>query len=145
MDNNLDIKMILKNNGKMPEYGTDGSAGADIFINEDVMLEPQEIKKVSTGIFLEIPYGFEGQLRIRSSIGNQGVMLSNSVGTIDSDYRGEIKLSLLNMSNEKKSFSKYNKIAQIIFAPVKKGIFNIVENLDTTFRNNGGFGSTGIN
>lgn len=142
---NITIK-VLKNNAIIPLYKTSGAAGCDISSIEDyIIIYPNERIFVSTGLYMEIPEGFEAQIRPRSGLAcNRGVTVMNSPATIDSDYRGEIKVCLVNLGNEKQIIKKGDRIAQLVFAPVFKADFHVVYSLDETERGQGGFGSTGV-
>lgn len=128
-------------------YMTNGAAGFDLCaaVSSDVVLSPSEYKAIETGICIQIPAGYEGQVRPRSGLAlNHGITLLNSPGTIDSDYRGEIKAILVNLSNEDFVIHRGDRIAQIVFAKVENPLIEIVDELETTKRGKGGFGSTGI-
>jgi len=128
-----------------PRYAHKGDSGVDLHAAEDYVLKPMERKLIGTGIKLEIPYGYEGQVRPKSGLAlNHGISHANAVGTIDSSYRGEIKVPLINLSNESYKIEKGKKIAQLIFAKVEEIDFEEVEELNSTTRNEGGFGSTGL-
>lgn len=142
---NLKIKNISKNS--LPEYATKGSSGLDLRANllDDIILKPLERKLIPTGLFVEIPLGFEGQIRARSGLAiKHGITLINSVGTIDSDYRGELMIPLVNLSNEDYIIRDSERIAQLIIAPYERVEIIEVDDLSTTDRDSGGFGSTGI-
>ena len=131
--------------GNVPKYETNGSAGVDLSSNEDCILLPNETKAVSTGLFLEIPEGYEAQIRPRSGLAlKHSITILNSPGTIDSDYRGEIKVIITNLGKESFEIKKGFRIAQMVFAPVVKADFEVVSNLNNTERGKGGFGHTGI-
>jgi dUTP pyrophosphatase len=143
----LSVKIKLAPKAKIPEYKSKGSAGADVYASLDspVTIEPGQIKLIPTGISVEIPEGYEAQIRPRSGLAvNHGLTLLNTPGTIDSDYRGEIKIILANFGQ--KSFIVENgmRIAQMIFCRVYRVEFRITDNINTTERNTGGFGHTGI-
>lgn len=128
----------------LPEYKTEGSAGADIRSAVNCSLISGEWMPVPTGLFVEIPVGYEIQIRSRSGLAaNDGVFVLNSPGTIDSDYRGEIKIILMNVGKKTFKIEKGDRIAQMVIAPVKQCEFELVYDLNETERNNGGFGSTG--
>ncbi|OHB32345.1 MAG: deoxyuridine 5'-triphosphate nucleotidohydrolase [Desulfuromonadaceae bacterium GWC2_58_13] len=132
---------------QLPRYMTDLAAGMDIFACLDVplILPSGQRALVPTGIALAIPPGFEGQVRPRSGLAlKQGVTLVNSPGTIDADYRGEIGVIVINHGSEEVRIADGDRIAQMVFAPVCRGIFEVVEELDATSRNQGGFGHTGV-
>lgn len=130
----------------MPAYETSGSAGMDLraFIEEEIVLKPLERKLVATGLFIELPEGYEAQLRPRSGLAfKHGISLPNTPATIDSDYRGEIKIALINLSNENFVVKTGERIAQMIIAKHEKAELIQVETLNETKRGEGGFGSTG--
>ena len=128
-----------------PRYAHKGDSGVDLHAAENYVLKPMERKLIGTGLKLEIPYGYEGQVRPKSGLAlNHGISHANAVGTIDSSYRGEIKVPLNNLSNESYKIEKGKKIAQLIFAKVEEIDFEEVEELNSTTRNEGGFGSTGL-
>ncbi|MDD5086980.1 MAG: dUTP diphosphatase [Candidatus Nanoarchaeia archaeon] len=130
----------------IPCYAHDGDAGVDLYSDEDCVLKPGERKLVKTGIKISIPYGYEAQVRPKSGLAlNHGISLCNSVGTIDSGYRGEICVILINHGSEEFKVKKAIKIAQMVFNKFKEAEFQEVEELDETKRNQGGFGSTGLN
>jgi dUTP pyrophosphatase len=135
----------LKNEAIIPSYQTKEAAGFDLHSIEDVILNPGERKLIGTGLAFEIDYGFEVQIRPRSGLAyKKGISVLNSPGTIDSDYRGEIKILLINHSNEKFKIKKGDRIAQAVVAPVIQAEIVEVEELSETKRGKGGFGSTGI-
>lgn len=144
--NTCKIKIIAENGAKIPSYQTDGAAGADIsaFLKEDFVLKAGERAIVPTGIKIAIPLGFEIQVRPRSGLAaKNGVTVLNTPGTIDSDYRGEIKVILINLGKEDFIIKNGERIAQLVVSPVTKGTFEIVDSLDATERGENGFGSTG--
>ena len=131
----------------MPHYATEGAAGMDIRANlqETIVLQPLERKLIPSGIFLEIPIGYEVQVRPRSGLAlKHGITCLNSPGTIDSDYRGELQVLLINLSNEPFSINNNDRIAQMVVAKVEKAVLMLVQQLNETERNAGGFGHTGI-
>ncbi len=131
---------------ELPKYQTEGSAGMDLTAacGGDVTILPGERKLVPTGICLAIPHLYEVQIRPRSGLAlKNGITLPNSPGTIDSDYRGELQVILLNSGQEPFVVKRGMRIAQMIVAPVVKASFQIVDNLDDTVRSAGGFGHTG--
>jgi len=141
----LTIKMQKVFNVPTPSYAHKGDAGVDLYAAEDITLRPMERKLVSTGLRLEIPYGYEGQVRPKSGLAiNHGISHANAVGTIDSSYRGEIKVPLINLSNKEYKVEKGKKIGQIIFAKVEEAVFEEAEQLSETTRQENGFGSTGF-
>ena len=130
----------------IPEYKTAGAAGADVcaLVESPVELNPGDRALIGTGLFFAIPDGYEIQVRPRSGLAaKNGVTVLNTPGTIDSDYRGERKVILINLGKEKFTVNPGDRIAQIIVAPVTRGRFVVVEELDQTERGSGGFGSTG--
>lgn len=140
----INIK-LLNEKAIVPTYGSTYSAGADIYacIDEKISIKPNETVFINTGIAFEIPVGFVGLVYARSSLGCKfGLAPSNKVGVIDSDYRGELIVSLHNHSNEIREINPNDRIAQIVFTPYLKGNFNIIDNLSDTIRGEGGFGST---
>jgi dUTP pyrophosphatase len=146
----MDLKIKrIERNGKQPVfpcYGSDGAAGIDLtaFVDEEVTILPSEIVIVPTGICVEIPQNYVGLLFVRSSLGvKHGITLSNSVGVIDSDYRGEIKIGLCNTSSIKYTVQQGDRIAQLVLVPYLKVNVSETDELSSTERNQGGFGSTG--
>lgn len=144
MNNILQIKK-LDEKAKIPTYGTEYSAGADLYALLDSSLEikPGEVKMISTGLAMAIPNGYVGLIYARSSLGTKkGLAPANKVGVIDSDYRGEIKVCLYNHSEKTQTIEPFERIAQIVFTPYLQVEFNEVNELDETIRGEGGFGST---
>lgn len=142
----MQIRIINKSNNPLPAYETSGSAGMDLraFLSEEVLLKPLERKQISTGIFIELPEGYEAQIRPRSGLAFKfGITLPNAPATIDSDYRGEIKVALINLSNENFTVKNGDRIAQMIIAKHEKAEWIQTEVLNETARGEGGFGSTG--
>jgi dUTP pyrophosphatase len=128
----------------LPRYETDGAAGMDLRADEPFALAPGERRLVPTGLALEIPPGHEGQVRARSGLAaRHGVALVNAPGTIDSDYRGEVKVILVNLGEAPVSFARGDRIAQLVVAPVTRVEVVVAEELAETDRGSGGFGSTG--
>ena len=143
---NVEIKIINTSNNQLPGYATPGSSGLDLRANitEPLTLKPLERSMVPTGIFLEIPLGYEAQVRPRSGLAaKHGITCLNSPGTVDSDYRGEVKIILINLSNEAHIINHGDRIAQMVICKVEIGGFKQVEQLESTARGEGGFGSTG--
>ncbi len=141
------VKIKKTNDFKMPQYKTEGSSGMDLSadIDDPIVLKPMERYLVPTGIFIEIPIGYEAQIRARSGLAiKNGISLVNGIGTIDSDYRGEIKVILINLGGEDFTISRGDRIAQMIFAKVEIAEIEEVEIVDETARGSGGFGHTGI-
>lgn len=142
----MQIRIINKSNNPLPAYETKGSAGMDVraFTEKEILLKPLERKLVSTGLFLELPEGYEAQIRPRSGLAfKHGISLPNSPATIDSDYRGEIKVALINLSNENFVVKNGDRVAQMVIARHEKAELTQVEELNETKRGEGGFGSTG--
>ncbi len=128
----------------LPRYETAGAAGLDLRADEPFALAPGERRLVPTGLALEIPPGYEGQVRPRSGLAvRHGIALVNAPGTIDSDYRGEVQVILVNLGQAPVSFARGDRIAQLVIAPVTRAALEVVEDLTATDRGAGGFGSTG--
>lgn len=141
------IKIINKSKNEIPKYQTENSAGVDIraSLDEDLVLKAGEFKLVSTGIYLEIPSSYEVQIRARSGLSiKHGIGLVNGIGTIDSDYRGEIKVPLINFSKEDFTVENGMRIAQMVLSKYEKINFEEVDELSDSERQDGGFGSTGV-
>lgn len=141
------IKIINKSKNDIPKYQTENSAGVDIraSLDEDLVLKAGEFKLVSTGIYLEIPSSYEVQIRARSGLSiKHGIGLVNGIGTIDSDYRGEIKVPLINFSKEDFTIENGMRIAQMVLSKYEKIDFEEVDELSDSERQDGGFGSTGV-
>ena len=133
--------------GRLPRYETDGSAGMDIqaYLKEPVELNPGMRALIPTGLFMEIPSGYEVQIRARSGLAvKYGIGLTNGIGTIDSDYRGEIKISLINLGQESFTVNDGDRIAQMVAAKYVKVSLKKTEKLSETERGRGGFGHTGV-
>ena len=142
----VNIKIINRSNNALPEYATADSSGMDIraAINEPLTIKPLERALVPTGLFIEIPNGYEAQIRPRSGLAiKNGITCLNTPGTIDADYRGEIKIILINLSNEQHAIQPGDRIAQMIIQKVEKAFLVPVIELNETERNAGGFGHTG--
>ena len=147
--NEINVKIWREANTiKIPEYATPGSSGVDLCSMKYCILKPGELTLIPTGIRLEIPDGYEGQIRPRSGLAlNNRIIIPNTPGTIDSDYRGEIMVMLLNMGTEPFSLSFGDRIAQLVFVPIARATFEPVKEqkeLGQTKRGTGGFGSTGL-
>jgi len=130
----------------LPQYMSDRAAGMDLFaaIDGDVTIQPQEAALVPTGFAVAIPAGFEGQIRARSGLAiNYGLAVINAPGTIDSDYRGEIKVALINLGKKPFTIHRGDRIGQMIISRVYRAQWDLREDLDETDRNEGGFGHTG--
>lgn len=144
----LTVKIINQSNNPLPAYATPGASGMDIraFLSSPVIIQPMERSLIPTGLFVEIPEGYEIQVRPRSGLAiKQGITCLNTPGTIDSDYRGEIKVILINLSNEPQSIQPGDRIAQIIVQRVEQAQWETAETISVTSRNEGGFGHTGKN
>lgn len=142
----LNVKVKTDDLKLIPVYASLKSSGADLRSNEEFELEPGHRKIVSTGIVLEIPCGYEGQVRPRSGLAAQrGITILNTPGTIDSDYRGEIKVIMFNTGQEILIVHKYDRIAQLVICPIIQAAFFISDVIGGTERGSGGLGSTGIN
>lgn len=131
----------------LPEYKTTGASGMDLSagIDKDIVLKPMERKLIPTGIKIEVPMGFEAQVRPRSGMSiKQGLTLVNCTGTIDADYRGEIKVPMINLSGETQIIKNGDRIAQMVIMPIAIADIKIVDELSQTLRGEGGFGSTGF-
>jgi len=141
------VKILLKRlnpNSIIPTYMTKGSSGMDLYSAEEKVIPPGKWEVISTGIAVEIPYGYEGEIRSRSGLAkNYGIFVLNSPGTIDSDYRGEVKVILMNLGNEPFKVNIGDRIAQLVIGPVTRVEVSEVEELSNTERNDGGFGHTG--
>lgn len=137
---------ILKEGAVVPEYKTEGSAGMDLTacLSENLILPKGEVVFVTTGLAMAIPEGYEGQIRPRSGFSTKHrIIMPNSPGTIDSDYRGEVLIPLLNLSGEDFVLEPGTRVAQIVFQSVAKLTVKLVPKLEATVRGSGGFGSTG--
>ncbi|MFN2437853.1 MAG: dUTP diphosphatase [Chitinophagaceae bacterium] len=140
------IKLINKSNNPLPQYATEGAAGMDIraFLEEPVQLKPMERTLIPTGLFIELPPGYEAQVRPRSGLAiNQGITCLNSPGTIDSDYRGEIKIVLVNLSGQNQIIQPGDRIAQMVIQKFERATLKLVTELNKSLRAENGFGSTG--
>lgn len=146
MASSIIIKTVNQSGNELPHYATNGAAGMDIraHLTGPVTLNPLERKLIPSGIFMEIPEGYEIQIRPRSGLAlKNGITCLNTPGTIDSDYRGELKILLINLSNEPQVISNNDRIAQLILAKVEKAEILPVQQLNETERAAGGFGHTG--
>ena len=142
----LAIRVINKSSNPLPTYATKGSAGMDLRANleQAITLEPLDRCLVPTGLFIELPEGYEAQIRPRSGLAvKQGITCLNTPGTIDSDYRGEIKVILINLSKEPQVIQHSDRIAQMVINKVETAALLLVEEIDETVRGEGGFGHTG--
>ncbi len=142
----MKVRIINKSNHRLPAYETNHSAGMDIRASLDtpIVIKPLERAMVSTGLFIELPEGYEAQIRPRSGLAaKKGITVLNSPGTVDADYRGEIKVILVNLSNENFSIENGERIAQMVIASHQRVEWTVAEELMETERGAGGFGSTG--
>lgn len=138
---------VISLSGILPQYETEGSAGMDIkaYLEEPVTLKPGKRALIPTGLFMEIPEGFEVQIRARSGLAvKHGIGLTNGIGTIDSDYRGEIKVSLINWGEEDFTINNGERIAQMVVSRYEKAKLEKAEVISETTRGSGGFGHTGL-
>jgi dUTP pyrophosphatase len=147
MSTTIKIKTVNISSNDIPHYATQGAAGMDIraHLSESVTLTPLQRMLIPSGIFMQIPCGYEIQIRPRSGLAfKNGITCLNTPGTIDSDYRGELKVLLINLSNENQTINNNDRIAQLIVAKVEKAELMLVQQLDETERAAGGFGHTGV-
>jgi dUTP pyrophosphatase len=143
----ITVKIINQSKNALPQYETTGSAGMDLRadIAESISLQPLERSMIPTGLFIELPQGYEAQIRPRSGLAaKKGISIPNSPGTIDSDYRGEIKVIVINLSNEIQVIEPAERIAQMVIARYEQIAWQQVTVLGDTERGAGGFGSTGL-
>lgn len=143
----ININIVNTSANPLPAYATAGAAGMDIraSLEAEVVLQPLERQLIPTGLFIELPDGYEAQIRPRSGLAiKQGITCLNTPGTVDSDYRGEIKVILINLSNSPQTIKPGDRIAQIIIAKTEKAELVQVEFLNETLRGHGGFGHTGV-
>lgn len=140
----LQISIVCEPGAVAPSYQTEGSAGVDLHSFEAFTIAPMERRLVRTGVSIAIPEGYEGQVRPRSGLAlRHGITMVNSPGTIDSDYRGELMIIMINLGADPVQFSVGDRIAQVVFTPVTRAEFILAEELGSTTRGTGGFGSTG--
>lgn len=142
----MKLKIINKSSNPLPEYKSEGASGMDLLSSnrDDIVLQPLERTLVPTSLYIEIPEGYEGQIRARSGLSiKHGITLINAIGTIDSDYRGELKIPVVNLSNEPYTIQHGERIAQLIIAKYERVALVEVEELNESARGTGGFGSTG--
>ena len=147
MSGSVKIKCVAKEGAVLPVYKTSGAAGADVcaLLENEVTVVPGQTVMIPTGLFFEIPEGYEIQVRPRSGLAfKNSVTVINTPGTIDSDYRGELNVLLINHGKENFTVSSGDRIAQIVVAPVTRGEFVVSSSLSETERGSGGFGSTGV-
>lgn len=141
------INIINTSSNPLPFYATQGSAGMDLRANlpQSVTLQPLERSLIPTGLFIELPEGYEAQIRPRSGLAlKQGITCLNSPGTVDSDYRGELKVILINLSNTVQEINNGDRIAQMVIATTQTAELFLVQQLNETKRSDGGFGHTGV-
>lgn len=144
----IKVKLINKSNNQNPSYETPGSAGVDLRANieSEIVLHPMERMLIPTGLYMAIPEGYEGQVRPRSGMAvKHGITVLNTPGTVDSDYRGEVCVILINLSQTNYVIKNGDRIAQMVFNKVERAAFAEVKELDETERGDGGFGHTGNN
>lgn len=143
----MKINIVNKSMLELPKYETKGSAGMDLLANidENVTIKPMERTLVPTGLFIEIPLGYEGQVRSRSGLSiRHGICMANGVGTIDSDYRGELKIPIINLGNEDFVVTRAMRIAQLVISKYERVELVEVNTINESDRGTGGFGSTGV-
>lgn len=143
----MTIKIVNTSNNPLPEYKTLGASGMDLLANNEVpmTIKPMERILVPTGLFVEIPLGYEGQVRARSGLSiKNGITLVNCVGTIDSDYRGELKIPIINLGDEPFEIKQGDRVAQLIISKYERIDWESVDSVEDTHRGSGGFGSTGV-
>ena len=144
---NLRIQLLPHAMGlDLPEYQTPGSSGIDLraAVEEPIIIGNGERVMIPTGLKMEIPAGYEGQVRTRSGLAaTRGLVVLNSPGTLDADYRGEVKVILMNLGSEPLTINRGERVAQLVIAPVARVVISEVEDVDETIRGSGGFGSTG--
>ena len=143
----MKIKIINKSNHDLPHYETEASAGLDLraSLSEPRVLKPLERSVVGTGLFIELPIGYEAQVRPRSGLAaKKGITVLNAPGTIDADYRGEIGVILVNLSHNEFTIQNGERIAQLVISKHERATWELVEKLTETKRGEGGFGSTGV-
>ncbi len=141
------VHIVNKSPHPLPEYQTSGSAGMDLraWLPEPVTLQPMERKLIPTGLYMALPHGYEAQIRPRSGLAiKRGLSMVNTPGTIDSDYRGEIMVAMINLSAEAQTIEDGERIAQMVIAKYEQVAWSVAETLNDTDRGSGGFGSSGI-
>jgi dUTP pyrophosphatase len=142
----FNVNIINRSDNPLPHYATEGSSGMDLraWLEQDLVLQPMERSLVPTGLFIELPSGYEVQVRPRSGLAiKQGLTCLNSPGTVDADYRGELKVILVNLSTEPQTIRSGDRIAQMVMQKVEKINWQAVEAINETQRGEGGFGHTG--
>lgn len=146
MNNRITVKIVNRSANPLPHYATEGSAGMDIRadISTAISLQPLERNLIPTGLYIQLPYGYEAQIRPRSGLAlKQGITCLNSPGTVDCDYRGELKIILINLSNEVQVIEPGDRIAQMVVQKSEQINWIEVEQIEVTQRGEGGFGHTG--
>ena len=144
----MEVKIVNKSKNALPGYTTEHSSGVDLRANleQDIVLKPLQRELIPTGLYIALPEGTEAQIRPRSGLAvKHGISVLNTPGTIDADYRGEIKIILVNLSNDDFIISNGDRICQMVITKYEKVNFSLVEKLDETIRGEGGFGHSGIN
>ena len=143
----MEIKLINKSHHPLPQYETQASAGVDLraYLPQPIVLKPMERVLIPTGLYLELPLGVEAQVRSRSGLAlKKGIAVLNAPGTVDADYRGEVGVILINLSTEDFPIQDVDRIAQLVLARHERASWQLVEELSSSDRGTGGFGSTGI-
>jgi|TARA_B110000858_G_C17608664_1_gene383453 dUTP pyrophosphatase len=143
----IDLSIINKSNNPLPKYQTKQSAGLDLcaFLDDELILKPMDRKLIGTGLYIALPEGFEAMIRPRSGMAfKHGITVINSPGTIDADYRGEIKIALVNLSQENFTIKNGDRVAQMVVNKYEQVSFNLTDSLDDTERGEGGYGHTGV-
>lgn len=144
----IKVKIINRSHHQLPAYETHGAAGMDVraFLKEPVVLQPLERALIPTGLYMQLPQGYECQIRPRSGLAyRHGITIANAPGTVDADFRGEIKVILLNLSNEPFTVNDGERVCQMVIAKYEKVSWEQVDRIDETERGDGGFGHTGVN
>ena len=141
----LKVKIKKVADVKTPFYAHKGDSGVDLYAAEEYLLNPMERKSIATGVKIAVPHGYEAQVRPKSGLAlEHGISHANCTGTIDSSYRGEIKIPMINFSDKPYKIEKGKKIGQMVFSKVEEAVFEEVDDLGETTRNDKGFGSTGL-
>jgi len=145
LERKIELKVVrVSRDIPLPRYMSEGACGMDLYAAREVKIAPGQIKPVPTGIKVAVPRGFELQIRPRSGLALRGIGIVNSPGTVDNDYRGEVKVCLINLGKEPFLVQKGDRIAQAVVAPVVRAKIKCVTSLDLTERGEGGFGHTGV-
>jgi dUTP pyrophosphatase len=142
----MELPVINRSNNPLPEYQTSQSAGVDLraFLEEDVILKPMERKLIGTGLYMALPEGYEAMIRPRSGMAfKYGISVINTPGTIDADYRGELKIALINLSQDDYTVKSGDRVAQMVINKYEQVTFRLTDKLDETSRGSGGYGHTG--